>query len=177
MTELARRTSLYRHFDEGGALLYVGVSLSALNRLGQHAEHSGWYGAIARVTIQNFDTREAALEAERSAIVRESPAHNIQHKKAAQAASKKGRDELAQALECAANAKRDLTARVVQFHPVYSLHDAADALNVNIRVVNALVRERKIGFFTMPNTSGRPVEHISGWQLIDYLEHVGGGPT
>jgi hypothetical protein len=32
---VSKRTSLYRHFDADGTLLYVGISLSALVRLGQ----------------------------------------------------------------------------------------------------------------------------------------------
>ena len=69
------KTNLYRHFDENGALLYVGISLSAVQRLKQH-EKSGWFEDIATVTIESFDTRELALIAESKAIRQERPIHN-----------------------------------------------------------------------------------------------------
>jgi predicted GIY-YIG superfamily endonuclease len=71
------RTALYRHFDEDGALLYVGVSLSALARLGQHQANAHWFGCIANVTIQWFETRSEAMEAELAAIRSERPKYNI----------------------------------------------------------------------------------------------------
>lgn len=70
---------LYRHFDAAGILLYVGVSLSALNRLAAHRRKAPWFWSIARVEISRFDTREQSLEAERTAIVNERPLFNIQH--------------------------------------------------------------------------------------------------
>lgn len=72
-------TALYRHFAADGSLLYVGISLSHLARLCQHRETSGWYGEIARVEIEWFPHREAALSAEKVAIVRERPRHNVIH--------------------------------------------------------------------------------------------------
>jgi predicted DNA-binding transcriptional regulator AlpA len=70
---------LYRHFDAEGRLLYVGVSLSALNRLAAHKMHSKWYWKIARVEITNYGTRQASLNAEYEAIVNEKPMFNIVH--------------------------------------------------------------------------------------------------
>ena len=70
---------LYRHFDEDGALLYVGISLSALNRLAAHIEDSAWYWSIATVKIEVHPTREAAEEAERQAIRNERPLFNHMH--------------------------------------------------------------------------------------------------
>lgn len=73
------KTSLYRHWDADGRLLYVGISLSALQRLAQHKERSRWFERIASVTIEQFPTREAALAAEREAIATERPECNIIH--------------------------------------------------------------------------------------------------
>lgn len=70
---------LYRHFDRDNTLLYVGVSISALNRLAAHREHAPWFWRIARIEIQAFATREDSLIAERLAIQRERPQFNIQH--------------------------------------------------------------------------------------------------
>jgi len=161
-------TSLYRHYDKAGNLLYIGISLSAVQRLGQHAEHSHWFALISKVTIEHFENRESALAAERAAIIEERPLHNIHHKYGAEQAKL----EAQEALTKIAQARKDLTARVVYFSPVYSLHQAADALSVNIRHVNQWVREGKLGYFTMPSKTGKPVQYISGWQLIDYIENV-----
>jgi hypothetical protein len=70
---------LYRHFDETSQLLYVGVSLSAAQRLAQHRDHAHWFERITRVEMQNFDSRDQALAAERMAIQTENPLFNIQH--------------------------------------------------------------------------------------------------
>jgi hypothetical protein len=43
---------LYRHFDKDGTLLYVGISLSAINRLGQHKDNAHWFSSIKRVEIE-----------------------------------------------------------------------------------------------------------------------------
>jgi len=74
--DAALETQLYRHFDKAGNLLYVGVSLDALYRLGQHKSNAQWFSSIARVTVERFPTRGAALAAERIAIQTERPHHN-----------------------------------------------------------------------------------------------------
>jgi predicted GIY-YIG superfamily endonuclease len=73
------QTSLYRHYAEDGTLLYVGISLSWPARTKQHASGSRWFAEVARVTIERFPSREAALEAEREAIKREKPKFNVVH--------------------------------------------------------------------------------------------------
>lgn len=70
------RTCLYRHYNENGDLLYVGVSLNLAARLNQHATTSQWFHQIFRVEVEWFDTREAALNAERAVIVLERPLFN-----------------------------------------------------------------------------------------------------
>ena len=70
-------TALYRHFGEGDALLYVGISLSPVARLSKHADASHWSRQITRVSIEWFPSRSAALAAEARAILDENPAHNI----------------------------------------------------------------------------------------------------
>ena len=88
MTEVCKRRTtepatcapgaqLYRHFNEWGELLYVGVSLSAAVRLGGHRNTSGWFSEIAFITIEHFDTREDALIAEEIAIQKEDPIYNL----------------------------------------------------------------------------------------------------
>lgn len=71
------RTALYRHFDKHGQLLYVGISLNAINRLAQHGNSAAWFDQIARVTIQWLPSRASALAAEAIAIAGERPIHNV----------------------------------------------------------------------------------------------------
>ena len=73
--------SLYRHYDAFGRLLYIGISLSAVERLAQHKRESHWVRQIARIDITAYGSRNDARLAERRAIKRESPAHNIIHAK------------------------------------------------------------------------------------------------
>ncbi len=72
-------TKLYRHFDMQGRLLYVGISLSAIQRLGQHQKESRWFDSITRVEIETFRTRDEAMVAEAKAIATEHPLYNQKH--------------------------------------------------------------------------------------------------
>lgn len=76
-------TQLYRHYSADGRLLYVGISLSAVRRLGAHAQHASWFGQIARVEVETHPSRRAALVAEVAAIKAENPLHNVQRPRAA----------------------------------------------------------------------------------------------
>lgn len=75
---MSAATSLYRHFSRDGALLYVGISLRPLRRLGEHGD-SKWFDEIAKVEMERFPTRLHALTAEREAIISERPIHNVIH--------------------------------------------------------------------------------------------------
>jgi hypothetical protein len=68
---------LYRHFDREGNLLYIGESLSAINRTCQHRRDSAWFTDIHMITIEQFETKDAAKEAEIGAIKKERPLHNV----------------------------------------------------------------------------------------------------
>jgi len=71
-------TALYRHYDERGNLLYVGISLSALHRLQAH-KRSRWFRKIVNVTMEWFPDRESAIRAEIEAIKAERPSYNKVH--------------------------------------------------------------------------------------------------
>lgn len=73
------RTALYRHFDAAGQLLYVGISLSAVQRLAQHRLTARWFERIARIEVEWHDSREDAISAEIQAIAGEHPECNIAH--------------------------------------------------------------------------------------------------
>jgi Arm DNA-binding domain len=70
---------LYRHYHPNGDLLYVGISLRALDRQISHSKTANWRKLIHRIEIEPFETREAALNAEQAAIRQEFPKFNTVH--------------------------------------------------------------------------------------------------
>lgn len=76
MPEQDTRTTLYRHYDKDGVLLYVGISLCQAMRLNQHSYDAEWFADIANVTLEQFPTRQEAEQAEIKAIQSEKPLHN-----------------------------------------------------------------------------------------------------
>jgi hypothetical protein len=78
---------LYRHFDAEGVLLYVGISIDVGRRTGDHAKHSAWFDRVARIDVETFDSRDAAIDAERRAIINECPLFNVHHNGKAAASS------------------------------------------------------------------------------------------
>jgi excisionase family DNA binding protein len=152
-------THLYRHFDSDGALLYVGVSLNAVARLAGHETFSHWFDRIARVEIEHFPNREAALSAEKEAITTESPKCNLKHVPRAPEVS-----------PCIEESRSALARRVVSFMPVYRIEDAAAVLCIGRETVRRLVANGEIGSITDENCGRYGRALITGWQLLEYLE-------
>lgn len=75
----ARATTLYRYFDRGGAILYIGITSAGPERMLKHSEASDWWDLAASCTLVHFDHQDAALEAERLAIIAERPPYNRDH--------------------------------------------------------------------------------------------------
>lgn len=71
---------LYRHFDEHHNLLYVGVSLSPIVRLYSHRK-AEWWKLISKIEIQNFNSKNEAMNAEIFAIQNENPLFNTNGKR------------------------------------------------------------------------------------------------
>ena len=74
--------NLYRHFDENMVLLYIGISSNPFKRLDSHRKVSSWIADVRTITIEPIATSgprdmTAAFEAERVAIEKEKPLHNI----------------------------------------------------------------------------------------------------
>jgi len=67
---------LYRYYDKDGNLLYVGISKNALYRAIQHSNLSHWYPAAVTIKIENFETQDELIVAEKLAIINENPIHN-----------------------------------------------------------------------------------------------------
>lgn len=74
-----RPAVLYRCFSANGALLYVGQSIRAAERLSQHEAAQPWWPLVARVDLEHFADLAECLGAERTAIKSERPRHNVQH--------------------------------------------------------------------------------------------------
>ena len=53
------------------------MSLNAIGRLAEHRGAAHWFTKITHVEIEQFQTREEALAAERTAILTEEPLHNL----------------------------------------------------------------------------------------------------
>ena len=70
---------LYRHFDAAGRLLYVGVSIAVLTRIGQHRQKSEWFRHVTRIELERFASRAGMIAAERRAIENEKPERNVVH--------------------------------------------------------------------------------------------------
>lgn len=70
-------TALYRHRDQAGQLLYVGISLSAVSRTAQHSSRAPWFKQITRIDIEWFGSRSSAAAAEKRAIQTEKPLYNV----------------------------------------------------------------------------------------------------
>jgi len=69
--------ALYRLFTDRCDLLYVGISLSALQRMSSHRARQPWWHEVASIEIEYYPTRQAVLSAERQAIRTEHPRYNV----------------------------------------------------------------------------------------------------
>lgn len=68
---------IYRFYDRDGQLLYVGVTADIGGRWKTHSKTKPSWRQVASATIEHFDSRAEALEAEEVAIRAERPAWNI----------------------------------------------------------------------------------------------------
>ena len=163
----SKKTALYRHLDAAGALLYVGISLSAITRLSQHAA-SAWSTEISSVTIENFDNRNDAIEAEKNAIKSERPKYNKQH--ALKQSAHNGRPDDDVINGPIHNIGRDKSP---YFREVYSVRLAAMTLDITTEEVRKLIEDGEISHFVHSThiKHGRetPNYRITGWAMMDYL--------
>mgnify|MGYP000117110030 FL=1 len=77
--------NLYRCFNQLNQLIYVGISHSAIDRFSQHLRCSEWGEEVRRIDVSAFESREAALLAEKDAIILERPLYNKMHSNAERA--------------------------------------------------------------------------------------------
>ncbi len=72
-------TTLYRFYTEDKQLLYVGISNNAMSRFSSHEKYAKWWKQAHQFTLEHFNTREEAAQAEVSAILMEKPIYNVMH--------------------------------------------------------------------------------------------------
>lgn len=70
------RCAVYRHLDEAGLLLYVGITNDPDRRLAEHKARAEWRDQIHAVTVIWADSRGAALDIEQHLITTERPVFN-----------------------------------------------------------------------------------------------------
>ena len=66
---------VYRCYDKTGQLLYVGASITFMQRLATHSK-SPWFHEIDQITLTHFSDKNIAFYAERLAIQQEKPKYN-----------------------------------------------------------------------------------------------------
>lgn len=69
---------LYRFYDQSDRLLYVGISNLPVSRWKGHKADKGWWPDVVRIEATRYSTRADAHAAEKAAIRREGPMHNLQ---------------------------------------------------------------------------------------------------
>lgn len=92
---LPGRTALYRLYDTGGALLYIGIAANPERRFDGHESTKSWWPHVDRnlTKIEWYDTRTDAEAAEDEAIRTEHALHNVARSPWAPKPRELGRDE------------------------------------------------------------------------------------
>ena len=172
-------TALYRHFNESKELLYVGISLNAIYRLGQHKKNAHWFSTISNVSIDHFPTREEALRAETKAIQSENPAHNIQQivKPYCWKKSEFERLQKLTEIEHWENTKSDVLHKVSTLDAVYTSQEIASKLGITHKQLRECVDKELLsailtGGYIAENGVDRRKWIITGWSYIDFLEFL-----
>lgn len=70
---------LYRLFDKGGQLLYVGITDNCFRRWKEHSRDKQWWGRVHQFTQDWYPDRRSVELAERRAIAAEMPLFNKAH--------------------------------------------------------------------------------------------------
>ena len=161
---------LYRHFDEWENLLYVGISLSTIQRLSQHKHQSHWFNSIEKITIEQFPSRREALEAERTAIQKEEPLHNLSlnHSRPKPMVTNDKRED----------SRVGLVNAIVTYKPMYNFEDVAHALGVGTSKIKEWCEMGKLGYVILSKkwnprfNKWSLKKRVTGWQLIDFIENL-----
>lgn len=71
------RTAVYRLYNGGGLLLYIGMSRYPRNRFNAHVSERSWWPEVTMATLEWYDTRDEARTVEVAAIHSEHPCYNV----------------------------------------------------------------------------------------------------
>lgn len=74
---MSERTALYRLFDAGGELLYVGIGVDPKTRWNAHSRDKAWWQQVVRKSVEWHPTRADAMAAETKSIRAEEPRFNV----------------------------------------------------------------------------------------------------
>jgi predicted GIY-YIG superfamily endonuclease len=157
-------TYLYRHFDIDNNLLYVGITLYAKKRIQEHERNSHWFEKVSKITLEKVSSRKEALELEKIAIQNEKPLCNLQ------------RPPITIKQQINDDSKNELVKRLVQFNPMYTMHDVGNILQSGEKQVREWVNDGKMGSVIVGSTKTKyghkPKVRITGWQLIEFIEYL-----
>ncbi|MGW3383311.1 GIY-YIG nuclease family protein [Streptomyces albogriseolus] len=71
-----QRTALYRLFNKGGELIYVGITYDPAVRWYQHGRDKSWWPEVVEKSVEWFPNRQLALDQEAEVISSLSPRYN-----------------------------------------------------------------------------------------------------
>lgn len=143
--------TVYRCFNSGGHLLYVGVTRSLPERLTAHAASSHWWPQVARVTEEHYATRPEGLRAEAHAIRTEFPRHNVRLVNSG-----------------AADGLSEFIARKMDERGM-SRHDVAERCGLSLKVLDRVFRDSsKMKLSTLAS-----LRHAIGFDLKDAIATSG----
>ena len=143
--------------------------------MSQHKSLSSWYDQISRVTIENFENREQALEAETKAILNEKPKYNVQKSNVVEKIKENKSDKLARYVK---EARENITNNTVYFDAIYKLEELERHLKIGPSKIKklidsghlkAIVHERQ-GMGKYKSMTIKKY-YVTGWQLIDFIEN------
>ena len=159
------QTDLYRHWGPEGELFYIGISLSTVARYAQHKNCSHWTDQVERITIERFESREAALAAETQAIINENPKYNIQ--KRAPVTEDDCEEELPTRVQ---RLKREALYSVTR-QLLYNKTRAAELLGISQGKLTELIDKGEVVY--APIVKDGKQKLISIWDIIDLTERLG----
>lgn len=81
MNEANERTALYRIRGEADLLLYIGISNGLAIRWNGHQSVQPWWDEVRLITVEWYETRTEAEDAEKAAILAEQPKYNVTYLK------------------------------------------------------------------------------------------------
>jgi predicted GIY-YIG superfamily endonuclease len=71
--------TLYRFYNAGDELLYIGLTTNPGQRFTSHAHKKPWWTEVANITLEQHPDYPTLVIAEREAIQKEKPLHNVIH--------------------------------------------------------------------------------------------------